>query len=318
MRDNMLKMDETEPARDVVVRDQPVVDFSHLTSPEQLAGISRIEDVAVVVVPQSLAGAYAAISVSDVAGTIYVPDRANVRVHTGSLAVGGDGLGTAADVLVVMGMLLITSPVTGPMPQRIYVIGSVLAPRGSESALGPALAGGSGGVSYYPYLDGQEIKVLSGQVRLSGAVLANEAGGLGDIMVAVGQVVVTGRITTLGFQRVIVAGQLAAPADSRDVLEPGFQIQGQVGWYEGGDPRILSQDTTLGPDYFRLLDHPVNLVVFGDLTIAEGVTEAMMRDKIGSIILFGDAIVPPGLVAMLQVLATDVFGDIRASGGLRN
>ena len=135
----------------MVLRDQPVVDFSHLTSPEQLAGISRIEDVALVVVPQSLAGAYAAISVSDVAATIYVPDGANVRVHTGALVVGGDGIGAADDVLVVIGMLVITSPVTGPVPQRIYVIGSVLAPRGSEPVLGPALAGGTGGVSYYPH-----------------------------------------------------------------------------------------------------------------------------------------------------------------------
>jgi hypothetical protein len=312
-------MSETEPAADrVVLRDQPVVDFSHLTSPDQLAAISRIEDVAVVVVPQSLAGAYAAISVSDVAGTIYVPGGANVRVHTGTLVVGGDGLGGADDVLVVIGMLIITSPVTDPVPQRIYTIGSVLAPSGSEPLLGPALAGGTGGVSYYPYGPGQEFKVLSGQVKLSGAMLANAGGRPEDILVAAGQVVVTGEITTLGFRRVIAAGQLAAPADSRDVLEPGFQIQGQVGWYEGGDLRILNQDTTLGPDYFRLLDNPVSLVVFGDLTIADGVTEAMMRDKIGSIVLFGDAIAPPGLVAMLQVLATDAFGDIRASGGLRS
>src|SRR5512135_1911647 len=104
-------MSETEqtPGR-VVIRDQPVVDFSHLTSPDQLARIDRIEDVALVVVPQSLAGAYAAISTSDVAATIYVPDGANVRVHTGTLVVGGDGLGAADDVLVVIGMLIITSP----------------------------------------------------------------------------------------------------------------------------------------------------------------------------------------------------------------
>ena len=48
--------------------------------------------------------------------------------------------------------------------------------------------------------------MLSGQVPLCGAVLANEAGRLDDIMVAAGQVVVTSQITTLGFQRVIVAG----------------------------------------------------------------------------------------------------------------
>ena len=132
----MPMMGETEPMRGVVVRDQPVVDFSHLTSPEQWPGISRIEDVALVVVPQSLAGAYAAISTSDVGATIYVPGGVNVRVHTGALVVGGDGIGGAGDMLVVIGMLVITSPVTAPLPQRIYAIGSVLAPRGSEPVLG--------------------------------------------------------------------------------------------------------------------------------------------------------------------------------------
>ena len=132
------------------------------------------------------------------AATIYVPDGANVRVHTGALVVGGDGLGAADDVLIVIGMLVITSPVTGPVPQRIHVVGSVLAPRGSESALGPALAGGTGGVTYYRYADGQDIKVLSGQVRLSGAMLANPAGQPDDILIAAGQVVMTGEVTTRG------------------------------------------------------------------------------------------------------------------------
>jgi len=312
-------MSETEPAADgVVLRDQPVLDLSHLTSPDQLAGISRIEDVAVVVVPQSLAGAYAAISVSDVAGTIYVPDGANVRLHSGAMVAGGDGLGAADDVLVVIGMLVITSPVTGPVPQRIYVIGSVLAPRGSESALGPALAGGSGGVSYYPHRDDQDVRVLSGQVRLSGAMLANPAGQAGDILVTAGQVAVTGEISTLGYRLVMVAGQFAAPAASRDAIEPFVQIQGQAGWYQGENPRVFYQDTTLGPDFFRLLDEPVSLVVFGDLTIADGVTEDMVREKVTGVVLFGDATAPAGIVAVLQVLAGDTFGEIRASDGLRS
>lgn len=312
-------MSETEPAADgVVLRDQPVLDLSHLTSPDQLAGISRIEDVAVVVVPQSLAGAYAAISVSDVAGTIYVPDGANVRMHSGAMVAGGDGLGAADDVLVVIGMLVITSPVTGPVPQRIYVIGSVLAPRGSESVLGPALAGGSGGVSYYPHRDDQDVRVLSGQVRLSGAMLANPAGQAGDILVTAGQVAVTGEVSTLGYRLVMVAGQFAAPAASRDAIEPFVQIQGQAGWYQGGNPRVFYQDTTLGPDFFRLLDEPVSLVVFGDLTIAGGVTEDMVREKVTGVVLFGDATAPAGIVAVLQVLAGDMFGEIRASDGPRS
>jgi hypothetical protein len=274
--------------------------------------------VAVVVVPQSLAGAYAAISVSDVAGTIYVPDGANVRLHSGAMVAGGDGLGAADDVLVVIGMLVITSPVTGPVPQRIYVIGSVLAPRGSEAALGPALAGGSGGVSYYPHRDDQDVRVLSGQVRLSGAMLANPAGRAGDILVTAGQVAVTGAVSTLGYRLVLVAGQFAAPAASRDAIEPYVQVQGQAGWYQGENPRVFYQDTALGPDFFRLLDKPVSLVVFGDLTIADGVTEDMVREKVTSVVLFGDATAPAGLVAVLQVLAGDMFGEIRASDGLRN
>ena len=308
---------ENDPGR-VVVSDQPIADFSHLTAPEQLAAIGRIEGVALVIVPASLAGAYAAIPTSGVAATIYVPDGANVRVHTGALMAGGDGLGAADDVLIITGMLIITSPVSGPVPQRIHVVGSVLAPRGSEAALGPALAGGTGGVSYYTPADGQDIKVLSGQVRLSGAMLANHAGQAGDMLIAAGQVVISGEVTTGGYRQVIIAGQLAAPAASRDVIEPRAQVQGQVAWYRGDDPRVFYDDLTLGPDFFRVLDHPVSLVVLGDLTIAEGVTEAIVREKVTSLNVFGNVTAPAAIVGVLQALATDVFGVIRASDGPGN
>ncbi|HYK30413.1 MAG TPA: hypothetical protein VEV63_00575 [Streptosporangiaceae bacterium] len=309
-------MNENEATKErVVVSDQQVADFSHLTGPEQLSAISRIEDVALVIVPKSLAAAYAAIPSSDVASTIYVPDGANVRVHTGVLLAGGDGIGAADDVLIVTGMLIITSPVTGPVPQQIHVVGSVYAPRGSEAALGPALAGGTGAVSYYPSADGQDIKVLTGQARLSGAMLANPAGQADDVLIAGGQVVVTGEVTTVGYRQLLIAGQMAAPAASRDVIEPRVQVQGQACWYVGDDPRAFFDDTSLGPDFFRLLEHPVSLIVFGDLTITEGVTEAVMREKITGISLFGDATAPAGLVGILQALTTDAFGAIRAADG---
>src|SRR5579863_3055452 len=109
-------MNEYETGSGRVISDQPVVDFSHLTAPEHLAAISRIEDVALAIVPKPLAAAYAKIPSADVAATIYVPDGANVRVHTGVLVAGGDGLGAENDVLIVTGMLIITSPVTGSVP----------------------------------------------------------------------------------------------------------------------------------------------------------------------------------------------------------
>ena len=135
------------------------------------------------------------------------------------------------------------------------------------------------------------------------------------MLIAAGQVVISGEVTTVGYRQVIIAGQLAAPAASRDVIEPRAQVQGQAAWYRGDDPRVFYDDIALGPDFFRVLDHPVSLVVLGDLTIAAGVTEAMMREKVTGLYVFGDATAPPGLVGVLQALTTDAFGAIRASDG---
>jgi hypothetical protein len=155
-------MKENEPASDrVVLSDQPVADFSHLTAPEHLAAISRIENVALVIVPESLAAAYTAIPSSGVAATIYVPDGANVRVHTGALVVGGDGIGAADDVLIITGMLIITSPVTARCRSgSTWSVGA--RPAGQRAAPRACLAGGTGGVSYTP-ADGRDVKVFSGQ-----------------------------------------------------------------------------------------------------------------------------------------------------------
>jgi hypothetical protein len=298
-----------------VVRGEGLLDFSHLTSAEELAAVRRIEGVGAVVVPESLAGAYAAIPREGVGAAVYVPDGANVRVHTGSLVVGGDGLGAAEDVLVVVGMLVITSPVTGVVPRQVSVVGLVLAPRGSEPVLGPTLNGAVGSVTYYRYSEGQDVKVLTGLVKLSGVTLANPAGQADDVLLAAGQVVVTGPVTTVGYAQVIAAGQLVAPAAGREVLEPRVQVQGQVAWYRSDDPRLVAEDTRLGPDFFRLLDHQVSLVVMADLRIAPGVTETMLLEKVADIVLLGDITAPTDLVPVLQVLAIDAFGTIRADDG---
>jgi len=309
-------MSTSEPIEDGrVISGEAVADLSHLTSPEDLAAIARIEGVATVIVPRSLAGAYARIPTSDVAATVFVPDDANIRVHTGSLTVSGDGLGAADDVLVVIGMLVITSPVTGEVPRQITVVGQVLAPRGSEAVLGRVLGGGSGSVSYYRYAEGQDFKILSGQVKLSGAMLANPAGEAGDVLIAAGQVIVTGPVTTVGYAQVILAGQLIAPQASRELLEPRIQITGQAAWYRSDDPRIILDDIRVGPDFFRLLDHQITLVLLGDMTVDAGVSEDMVREKITDIILLGDITAPPGLVPVFQVLTTEAFGDIRAADG---
>ena len=62
---------------------------------------------------------------------------------------------------------------------------------------------------------------------------------------------------------------------------------------------------------------PIALVVLGDLIVADGVTEAALREKITAITVFGDVIAPAELIGMVQVLATEVFGDIKPSGEVK-
>lgn len=299
----------------VILRDRPVLDLSHLTSPEQLAAIGGIEDVAVVIVPDSLAAAYLAIPASDVAATVYVPDGANPRVHTGMLAVSGDGLGAPDDVLIVTGLLLITSPVTGPLPRHIHVTGGVLAPRGSEAALGPAMTASTGAVAYFKYAEGQDIRTLSGEVKLSGAALENRAGQQGDILLVAGEVTVTGQVDAVGYGLVVIAGELAAPEHSRDVLEAKVQVHGEVAWYPGDNARVFHGKTRLGAGFFRQLDEPATIVSFGKLAILPDVTESLLREKVRGFTLFGKTTAPDELIGIIQFLATDMFGTIEADDG---
>lgn len=299
----------------VVVSGRGLVDFSHMTSPEDLAAVRRIERVGTVIVPQSLAAAYASVPATRVGHTVYVPDGANVCTHVGSLVVGGDGLGSPGDVVVVVGALVIVSPVTGPLPQRICVVGSVLAPRGSESALGAALADTTGSVDYYPYAGGQEIKVHAGQVRLTGTSLANPAGSADDVVLVAGQAVITGAVTDVGYAHILVEGQLVAPESGREVLEPRMHVQGQCAWYRSEQPWVRWDESHLGADFFRLLDNPISLVTFDELTITPDVTENAIRDKVSDIIAFDDLTVPAELMGVAQALATDVFGTIRTGDG---
>jgi len=303
-----------------VIEGQGLLDLSHLTSADELAAITRISQVGAVLVPESLAGAYAAIPVSEVGATIFVPDGLKARVHVGPLVVGGDGIGSPDEMLVVVGVLVITGPVTGEVPGRISVVGSVYAPRGSEGALSRAFGGGVGTVTYYRYPDGESgpfVKVLSGQVRLTGAALANRTGEPSDILVAAGQVIITGEVGPIGYSQILVAGQVLAPEAAQAELETRMDAQGQTVWYRSGDPRVFLEDVELGPDYFRLLDHPISLIALGDLTIGAGVTSDLLREHVADIVLLGDVIAPAEAVAAVQVLATAVLGQIRIADGSR-
>jgi hypothetical protein len=295
-----------------VIRDVAMLDLTPLTSAEDLAGISRLEDVAIVLAPESLMSAVVAIPMDDVAMVVPVPDGVQVHNHTGALVMGGEALaGPEAEnaILVVTGTLVLTSPVPKVAYRQVIVMGLVLAPHGSESALGAGLTRVTGSVDFYHSAVRQEVKVSTGQLRADGEFLANPTGGPDDVLVVAGQLIVTGTVAKVGYRRVIVAGQMLAPRDAQAVLGPALVVKGQLAWYTG-QPRIFVGKETFGRSFFELLDRPASLALLGRFDIDPDVPPELLRAKIQDITLVGKLVAPRPLVGALQLLTTEKIGTI--------
>jgi hypothetical protein len=129
-----------------------VLDLTAMRSPDDLAKITRIEQVGVVLAPESLVSHVMQIPMHAVGGTVAVPEGANVRVIIGNIKLGGEALAAPTsdgDVLVVVGQLILTSPVESAGNVRLIVAGQILAPKGSEAALGAAITRLMGQTVYY-------------------------------------------------------------------------------------------------------------------------------------------------------------------------
>jgi hypothetical protein len=310
----MTATDTTETTPTGAIEGIPLLDLTALTSPEELAAIESIRQVALVLVPRSLAGTLTAIPMEKVAAVVPVPDDADPRVQTGMVVMGGDAL--APDdgedaVLVVTGGLVLTSPVERVTYRQIVVTGMVLAPYGSESALGAGLTRVTGAVHYYDRVEGQDFKTLSGQATISADTLANEGGSPDDILIAAGQITVTGRVEELGFQRIFAAGQLLLPRDSERVLAPALSAEGQVVWY-AGQPRFFTGNQRFDRAFLELLEEPTPLALVGRFAFGEDVTVELLRERVPAITLVGAISAPPELVPALQVLTVENYGRISA------
>jgi hypothetical protein len=280
-----------------------MLDLTPMTSAEDLAGITRINGAGIVLAPESLMPDVIGIPMEDVAMLVPVPDGAEVRKHTGSLVTGGEALagpGAEGAVLVVMGTLVLTSPVPRVTYRQVVVMGMVLAPHGSESALGAGLTRVMGSVDYYPYTEGQEVTVSTGQLRASGEMLANPAGSPDDILVVAGQLIVTGPVAKLGYRRIVVAGQMLAPATI---------VKGQLAWYTG-QPRVFVGKDRFARGFFELLDQPLTLLLVGKFAIDPDVPAELLREKVEAITLVGKLVAPRQLVGVLQLLTTEKVGEI--------
>jgi hypothetical protein len=289
-----------------------VLDLSTMKSAEDLSRITSITGVATVIVPESLAGALAAIPMRNVANVVPVPDGARVNAHVGTLTMDGAALATRGDVptvLLLTGALVITSPVERVGLHSILTVGGVVAPEGSQAALTPALRRTVGGVVYYPWAEGQDVRVFQGDIRVKGEILANPGGSDDDVAVVAGAMVVTSPVPAVGFRRIVVVGALLAPEESQLVLAPALTVVGGVVWYTA-PPRIFNGEERFSAGFFELLDEPVTLVINGKAEFEPDVPADVVKAKVAALVLNGKIEAAPSLVPMLQVLAIQKNGTI--------
>jgi hypothetical protein len=294
------------------IQNVALLDLSTMRSVEELERIKSIRNVATVIVPEALAGALAAIPMTNVANVVPVPDGARVNAHVGALTMDGAALAAAGDaptVLLLTGALVITSPVERVGFHSILTVGVVVAPEGSEAALTPVLRRTVGRVAYYPWVEGQAVKVFQGDTRVKGDVLANPGGGPDDIAIVAGTLVVTSPVPKLGFRRIVVVGSLVAPEETEVTLSPALVLVGDAVWYTA-PPRVFSSPTRFSAGFFDLLDEPATLILNGPAVFERDVPVQLVKEKVAAIAVNGPVKASPEMVSLIQFLAVQLNGPL--------
>jgi hypothetical protein len=285
-------------------------------SAERLAEISRIENVGLILVPEGLTVRVERIS-RNVGATIPIPEGVTIKVISGQATVGGEVFanrdGDENIVLVVSGQVIVTSPIQQVGYRDVIVSGQILAPRGSEGVLGAGITRLAGQTIFYPYTEGMEVRIRSGQIKMSGEALANPTGNENDLLLVVGQLVITGPVERVGYKELIVVGQAAAPRESEAILgqHTGSSV-GQIGYYANRNPRFFMGEDHFAAAFFELLPEPVTLVLLGDHRIEQNVPVDLLQKKVSEITLLGRLRAPRRLVPVLQVLAVEKLGQLLA------
>jgi hypothetical protein len=145
--------------------------------------------------------------------------------------------------------------------------------------------------------------------------LASGTGNAADILVVNGRLLVTSPAEAVGYQQLIVVGQLLAPASSRRVLEAALSCLIGEGLYFREPFRLFTADTHFDRAFFDLLEEPVTLVLLGHTSLEGDVTVDLLRAKVAEITLVGRLTAPKNLVPLLHLLATTNVGTIEAEKG---
>jgi hypothetical protein len=306
-------MEQTNPGGREI-HNVALLDLTGANSAAALDGVTRISRVSAILVPESLLPRLSSIPMDLVAATVPVRDGQRTRVMSGQIILSGEALASpgeeqSQDMLVIAGQLILTSPATKVGYRDLVVLGQLVAPRGSEAALGAGLTRMSGQVVYYPYPNGCNVRMVSSNA-IGGEVLANYGGDPMDVLLATGQLAITSPIDRLGYQQVIAVGHLVVSnTTSPDVLSRCMSIGGQVVTWSA-PPRVFDGKDHFTAGFFELFESPITLVLDGKYSFDEDVAPELLRRAVAGIVLDGQIRASRRLVPMLQMLCIARDGRI--------
>jgi len=150
--ENEQQTNEQSPTARRVIHDVGMLDFRSFTAPEDLSGISRIHDVGLILIPESLAPALAKVELEDVGAVVPIPEGGKVTCFTGQTKLTGEALekGDSESTLLLVGQTFITTPCRTVGYRDIRVHGQLFATRGSEAALSSKMTSMNGQNFYLP------------------------------------------------------------------------------------------------------------------------------------------------------------------------
>ena len=300
------------------IRDVALLDLTGADASTALDGVTRISHVATILVPESLLPKLSSIQLENVAATVPVPDGRRMKVWTGQITLSGEALSAKAskdEALVVAGQLILTSPVREVGYADLILMGQIIAPTGSETALGAGATRLSGQVLYYPYVDGANVRTVFGST-VSGEALANVAGEPTDILLSVGNLVVTSPIQRLGYQHVVATGHVVVPRGTdSELLSRIIPVGGQLATYTA-QPKVFEGKDHFSADFFELFDEPITLVLDGKFSFDQDISRELLLQKLAGLVLDGKISAPRHLVPVLQARSIARDGKISADDAL--
>jgi len=301
-----------------VIHDVGLLDLRSAKDAERLKGIKAIRDVGTIIISETLQSMLAGIAISDVGMVVPVPEGANVSVQVGQLRMSGEALAEPAEdtILVLVGQILITSPVRKVGYREIRMMGQILAPRGSEAALAAKVSNITGQIVYYPWTGPeQDLRVLVGDNTLDADFLEQLAGP--TVLIIVGNAKFAEDITPEALKvkvpGMLLVGNVAVPRTLRGVVQALSERVGNLMVYPPG-ARFFSGDDTLVAEDFEYMPESSAMAITGELTFAKDVTPDLVKAKVRDIALTGVLRAPKRLLPLLRSLISEKTGTLQALG----